>query len=111
MLEKDFAILCNLYDSLLKILEFSSSFDSAVQFKADIRNFDATMMNFIVIGEMAGKLSDSFKEEFPDIPWRKINAFRNILAHDYFGIYEEEVWQIIQHDIPEFKLSIEEILM
>lgn len=57
-------------------------------------------MNFIVLGEAAGKLSDKIKEEYPLTDWRKICAFRNVLAHDYFGIYPPEVWEIIKKDIP-----------
>ncbi|MCK4677906.1 MAG: DUF86 domain-containing protein [Bacteroidales bacterium] len=36
--------------------------------------------------------------------------FRNIIAHDYFGIDAEEVWQIIQKHIPELKVDIEKFL-
>ena len=66
------------------------------KFEKDIKSFDATIMNFIVLGEAVGKLSETFKASHPDIDWHKISAFRNVLAHDYFGIYPVEVWEIIQ---------------
>lgn len=51
---------------------------------------------FVVIGEMADKLSDDFQFSIRDkIDWIKIIGFRNIIAHNYFGIDAEEVWQII----------------
>jgi len=43
------------------------------------------------------------------IDWRKIYAFRNVLAHDYFGIYPAEVWEIIQKHIPKLKEELEAI--
>jgi uncharacterized protein with HEPN domain len=47
---------------------------------------------FFVIGEMVDKLSEEIKRKHPEIEWIKIKGFRNIVAHDYFGIDAEEVW-------------------
>ena len=44
------------------------------------------MINFVVIGEMVDKLSDDFKDDYDNIEWIKVLGFRNIVAHDYFGI-------------------------
>jgi len=35
--------------------------------------------------------------------------FRNIIAHDYFGIYAPEVWEIIKTHIPKLKSELENI--
>lgn len=88
----------------------TSGFDSADNFNNDYRNFDATMMNFVVIGEMVNKLSDDFKRDHTNIEWIKIKGFRNIVAHDYFGIDAEEVWQIIKHKIPSLKSETQNLL-
>ncbi|MCK4638390.1 MAG: DUF86 domain-containing protein, partial [Bacteroidales bacterium] len=55
------------------------------------------------------KLSDKFKEKYNHIDWQKIYAFRNIIAHDYFGIYAPEVWEIIKTHIPKLKSELENI--
>ena len=68
------------------------------------------MMNFVVIGEMVDKLSDDFKKDNYQIEWIKIKGFRNIVAHDYFGIDAEEVWQIIKNMIPKLKADIQKLL-
>ena len=75
-----------------------------------IREFDAVMMNFIVIGEMVLRLSKEFIENHNQIEWFKIMGFRNTIAHNYFGIDAEEVWQILKDDLPQFKISIHEVL-
>ena len=50
------------------------------------------MMNFVVIGEMAEKLTVDFRRSIEDqIDWYKIRGYRNIIAHNYFGIDAEEV--------------------
>jgi uncharacterized protein with HEPN domain len=110
MYKKDEAILLNILEAIGKILEFTSVFSNPKDFQTDYLRFDATMMNFIILGEMVGKLSNEVKTKYSEIPWQKIYAFRNMLTHDYFGIYEEEIWQIIQDDIPALKGHIERII-
>ena len=69
------------------------------------------MMNFIVIGEMVDKLSEDFLNETSDkIDWLKVKGFRNIIAHNYFGIDAEEVWQIIDDSLPKLKQDLESII-
>lgn len=42
----------------------------------------------------------------PDIDWSRIKAFRNILAHNYFGIDADEVWQIIHQHLPDLEIKL-----
>jgi len=108
---KDFACLLNMLDSIKKIQSYSSKFSSADNFYNDNISFDATMMNFIIIGEMVDKFSDLFLQETSrNIDWHKVKGFRNIIAHNYFGIDAEEVWQIIHASLPKLQSDIE-ILM
>lgn len=59
---------------------------------------------------MADKLSDEFKNSTESqIDWFKIKGFRNIIAHNYFGINAEEVWQIIHNSLGSLKTDIEKI--
>ena len=62
------------------------------------------MMNFIVIGEMVEKLSETLIiATEKEIDWYKVKGFRNIIAHNYFGIDAEEVWQIINGSLLKLK--------
>ena len=108
---KDFACLLNMFDSIEKIKQYSDSFKNADELYADSKSFDAVMMNFVVIGEMAEKLTEEFKQSSnSQIDWFKIRGFRNIIAHNYFGIDAEEVWQIIKNSIPDLETGIKRIL-
>lgn len=106
MLSKDQLCLESILEAIDRITEYTSNFNTADDFNDDYRNFDATMMNFVVIGEMVDKISDEFKKKHPEIEWIKIKGFRNLVAHDYFGIDAEEVWQIIKSKIPVLKSEI-----
>jgi uncharacterized protein with HEPN domain len=72
MLTKDHLCLESILEATDRIIEYTSEFDSADDFNNDHLNFDATMMNFVVIGEMVDKLSDDFKKGHTNIEW--INA-------------------------------------
>jgi uncharacterized protein with HEPN domain len=56
-----------------------------------------------IIGESASKISVSFHQAHPEIPWAQIIAMLNILIHDYFG---NEVWAVIEKDLPDLKQKI-----
>ncbi|MBE0638116.1 MAG: DUF86 domain-containing protein [Bacteroidales bacterium] len=108
---KDFGCLLSILDSINKILDYTKNFETADEFYNNTLSFDATLMNFVVIGEMAEKLSNEFRSATEsDIDWYKIKGFRNIIAHIYFGIDAEEVWQIIQDNLLELKEKVLEIM-
>jgi uncharacterized protein with HEPN domain len=108
--KRDHSILLNILDSVNKILEFTSGCTDEKDFQKDYLRFDASLMNFIVIGEMVGKLSNDLKENYKHIDWEKIYAFRNVIAHDYFGLLEKEVFEIIKKDLPIFKKALEKLV-
>lgn len=79
-------------------------------FFSDQKTQDAVLRNLQTLSEAAKQLSDTLKESHPDIDWRGIVAFRNVLVHDYLGINFVRVWQIIENDLPALKQKIEVIL-
>lgn len=107
---KDLNRLESILEAIEKIENYTAGFSDADQLNENHIVFDATMMNFVIIGEMASKLSEDFKNFHPEIEWFKIRGLRNIAAHDYFGIDAEEVWQIIQNKLPELKDFIKKIV-
>jgi len=96
--------------SIEKILLYSSPSTNADNFYHDIKSFDATMIHFITIGEMIERIDISTKDNYPTIPWRDIKDFRNLVAHNYFGIDADEIWDIIQNHLPKLKENMNEIL-
>lgn len=61
MLTKDQHCLESIIEAIDRIIEYTSDIKSADDFNNDYRNFDATMMNFVVIGEMVDRISDELK--------------------------------------------------
>jgi len=108
---KDYFCLLNMLDAIEKIKQNSVPFASADEFLNEIQAFDASLMNFIVIGEMVEKLSDKLRDASNnEIDWHKIKGFRNILAHNYFGVDAEEVWQIIHNSLPNLEMQLKNLI-
>lgn len=63
-----------------------------------------------VAGEAANQLSDSFKRNHSDIPWKGIIGMRNVLVHQYFGLDLGEIWDTVTYDLPLLKVKIQELL-
>ena len=98
--------LLSLIEAIEKIELYSQDFSNADDFFHDQKSFDASMMQFVVIGEVISRLNEEFKNQHSEIPWQKIKDFRNIIAHDYFGIDADEIWDIILSKLLPLKRDI-----
>ena len=67
---------------------------------------DAVLRNLQTMAESAQRVSEDLKATHPEVEWRRIAAFRNVLVHDYLGIDIERVWEITQRDVPQLKRAI-----
>lgn len=70
----------------------------------------ASIKQLEIIGEAANSISEETRIKFPDIQWRQIIGLRHILVHEYFGIDDQLIWQIIADDIPTLKIGIVNML-
>jgi len=82
------------------ILNFTRAMDSAEALQNDRRTFLAVIHSIEVIGEAARQMPKVFREKHPEIPWRETVALRNVIAHEYFGLDNEIIWDVIQTQIP-----------
>lgn len=71
---------------------------------------DAVLRNLQTLSESAQRLSESLKAKHPEIEWKRVAAFRNLLVHNYLGIDLERVWEIVQRDVPRLKQTAEDML-
>ena len=60
----------------------------------------AVVYNILAIGEAAYKLTNAFRRTHPETQWNGIMRMRNVLAHDYYKLKLQTVWEVVQHDLP-----------
>ena len=71
---------------------------------------DAVLRNLQTMAEATQRLSERAKQARPEIDWRAIGAFRNVLVHNYLGIDLSQTWLIVQRDVPPLKTAVRALL-
>lgn len=71
---------------------------------------DAVLRNLQTLAESTQRLSGTLKTAHPEVNWREISGFRNVLVHGYLGIDLGRVWEVVERDLPHLKRNIETIL-
>lgn len=70
---------------------------------------DAVLRNLQTMCESTQRLSSDAKAKHPEVSWKGISGFRNVLVHDYLGVDLEYVWEIIEGDVPILKRAAESL--
>jgi len=92
-------------ESCEKIMNFASGL-TKTKLLRDAKTYDAVIRNLEIIGEAAKQISGPTKTQMPDVNWRKIAGLRDILIHDYFGIDNNILWDVVQNKIPELLKTV-----
>ncbi|NTW31419.1 MAG: DUF86 domain-containing protein [Bacteroidetes bacterium] len=101
--------LKHILDSIKNIQSFTKGFDEHSFLKSQLVQ-SAVERQLEIIGEAASKLTEEIKEKYNYIEWFKIKAFRNIIAHEYFGVSKIQVWGVVYIDLPKLKKQVREII-
>jgi uncharacterized protein with HEPN domain len=70
---------------------------------------DAVLRNLQTLAESTPRIGDRLKIIHPEVDWRAIAGFRNVLVHDYLGINLERVWEIVSVHLPALRSQMEAI--
>lgn len=104
----DLVYLRDIAERLRRIRTFTS--DGKERFMDSLLIQDAVIRNFEVIGEATKKLSGEVRSRYPQIPWRRIAGFRDVLIHDYMSVVLSQVWKTIEDDLPVMAQQIDHII-
>ena len=75
----------------------------------DEMRFDGVLFNLHVIGEAVKKLPTELRKKYSDIAWREIAGLRDFIAHAYFALDLDILWDAIQQDIPALLSRVREM--
>lgn len=107
-MRRDEQRLQDILEAISKIEKFAS--EGRAAFEEDERTQVWMVHHVQIIGEAARALSEGFRSRHSDIPWAQIVGMRHILVHDYFGIDLDEVWSVVERDLPTLGDRIKAIL-
>lgn len=109
-IKRDFIIyLDDMLTSISKIEEYIGEIEF-LEFKKNSMLIDAIIRNFEIIGEAANKIPSEIKAKHPKIPWNKMYGLRNLIAHEYFGIDYEMIWEISKNNLPQNAKDIKKVI-
>ncbi len=95
--------------SCTKILRYSKGLTRQNLF-ADEMVVDAVLRNLEVLGEAAKQIPPAVRDRHPQVPWRRIAGLRDVLAHAYFGLEEDTIWQIVSESIPALAQQLDQVV-
>ena len=84
--------------------------DGESSFMSDTKTQDAVLRNLHTLSESAQRLSDQIKEAHPEVEWKAISGFRNVVVHDYLGVKLARIWEVVQTHVPALKADVEVML-
>lgn len=89
-----------------RVLEYTRDLDFE-GFKANPMVYDAVVRNLEIIGEAAKNLPAEIRARYPAIEWRRIAGLRDVLAHGYFGLEPETLWDVVRNKVPLLRAEIQ----
>jgi uncharacterized protein with HEPN domain len=76
----------------------------------DEMRFDAILRNLHIIGEAVKNLPPDWRQKHSDVPWRAIAGLRDFVAHAYFALDLDILWNAIREEIPRLLQRVQGIL-
>jgi len=107
--QTDPAYILDIFQAASDICEFTKDINPTVYLK-DKKLRAAIERKLEIVGEAAGKMSETFRNAHQEIPWRPMISLRNVIAHDYGDIKHEKIWEIVSQKIPELVLLLKPFL-
>lgn len=101
--------LQDILDAIQKVETYTTGVSFEI-FVSESMRLDAVLRNLQIIGEAAKKIPPEIRQKYPDVSWRQIASFRDILVHEYFRVNLEVVWNIIFNYLPEMRIEIANVL-
>ena len=91
-------LLEDMLEALARIERYTDGFQAGSL--EDGRTLDAVLRNLEVLGEAAKHMPEAGRNRWPQVEWRKIAGLRDVLAHEYFGIDDEIIKDVVAHKLP-----------
>ncbi len=95
---------------MLECIDAIEKYCGDTDLEADDRTRDAVLRQLQMMTESSKRISEASKAANPQVPWRDLAGFRNVVVHDYLGIRVERITPIVKADLPLLKQQILAIL-
>jgi uncharacterized protein with HEPN domain len=103
-------LLQDIAEAIQNIFDFTKEM-TIESYRKDLKSKHAVEHNFMIIGEAVARIPEVYKVQNENINWRQVKDFRNVIVHDYFGIDDSIVWNIIKNNLGDLLQQISFLLI
>lgn len=107
-MKSDLVYLVHMRECLDRLIQYTRG--GRDEFMGSLLIQDGVARNLHLVAESSQRVSAAFKLQHPDVDWRGLSAFRNVMVHDYLAIDLDEVWDIVERDVPFLRAQLQEIV-
>jgi len=104
----DGIFLMHIVDALRETIDFTNGV-GMTEFLDSKLLVRAVTSSFEIAGEATKNLTMEFREAHPEVKWREMAGFRDVLIHGYFGVDETQLWKGAKEFAPDAIAKIEKI--
>lgn len=105
----DRVLLAHMRECIERVREYAAG--DRARFETSRLIQDAVMRNLQTLTESSKRLSDSIKATEPQVPWRELAGFRNVIVHGYLGIDRAAVWLVVEQDLPPLAAALDRMVV
>ena len=108
-MSRDPESLIDIANAIKRILRYADGISRA-ELEANDEKLSAILYQITIIGEATKRLSQTFRQQHSDIPWREMAGMRNVLVHEYDQLDFDVIWDVVQNKLTELLSLIERLL-
>lgn len=106
---RDQESLIDVVNAVKRILRYADGVSRSA-LEANDEKLSAILYQITIIGEATKRVSQSYRQQHPEIPWREMAGMRDVIVHEYDQLDFEVIWDVVQNKLPELLTLIEPLL-
>jgi uncharacterized protein with HEPN domain len=101
--------LIDITTAIRRILRYTDGV-SRSELDANDEKLSAILYQITIIGEATKRLSQQYRQQYPEIPWREMAGMRDVIVHEYDQLDLDVVWDVVENKLSKLLTLIEPLL-
>ncbi len=108
-MRRDQESLIDIANAIRRISRYTNGI-SKLELETNDEKLSAILYQITIIGEATKRLSQPFRQQHPEIPWREMAGMRDVIVHEYDQLDLDVVWDVVESKLPELLNLIDPLL-
>jgi uncharacterized protein with HEPN domain len=108
-MQSDQESLIDIANAIRRILRYTSGI-SKLELEINDEKLSAILYQITIIGEATKRLSQEFRQQHPEIPWREMAGMRDVIVHEYDQLDFDVVWDVVENKSSELLVLLDSLL-